>query len=450
MVYKKFAFQTTIRLVFIFIVLTVLAVFVVQKSTLINILLLAALAVGLLLNLIRYVNRTNKNLTGILSGLRFGDYQQSYSMGKLGQTFVDLEFVLHLTVEKVKKLRLANEQQAVYFRSLVEHIPMPMLVLFQDGRVEILNNATRRTFNVADITHVDELENFGASFQRDVGQIASGEQLLTTICIDDTEAQYVLSATRIILGGSMQKLISLQNVQSQLDATELATWQNLLRVTSHEILNSLTPVSSLARTAKSLTNDFQTEHELSGSMQSDLQDVDMALETLVRRSEGLTRFVQDYRQLTRIPPPKLSKITLSVYLTHLQSLLKADWDEQKIRLHIALKPSNISVLADEGLLDQALINLLKNAADALSDTPNPQVWISAFHDGKQRTVLEIADNGPGIDTDMQDKMFVPFFTTKKQGSGVGLTLVRYIVLSHHAAITYRTREGGGAIFRIVF
>jgi len=252
------------------------------------------------------------------------------------------------------------------------------------------------------------------------------------------------------MGGKILKLIFLQNVQSQLDATELATWQNLLRVTSHEILNSLTPVSSLARTAKSLVEDFEGGHKLGKAEKAELKDIHDALDTLVKRSEGLTGFVQNYRQLTRMPPPSMQKIKLKKYLSRLEALLKSEWAKSKITLTVSIEPENLILVADEGMLDQALINLLRNASDALKKVKGAEVKIKAFMDSQQRVVLEVSDNGPGIEKDLVDKIFVPFFTTKKEGSGVGLTLVRYIILSHGGAISYRPGQKGGSVFRIVF
>lgn len=450
MAFKSFSAQTALRLGLLFGTMLALALTIVNQMALALILIVTGLAVFQAFSLNRYVNRTNKELTNFLGGLRFGDFLQTFSIGHLGETFKDLEQVLTLTVDKVKKVRLEKEQQAMYFQALVEHIPLPLFVLHSDGRVEILNNSVRRTFNVADITNTDELADFGHSFHRDVLQITPGEQILTTISLDGSEQQFILSATQITLQGDIQKLISLQNIQTQLDARELATWQNLLRVTSHEILNSLAPVSSLARTAKSLADDFGQSHKLTKPEQIDMGDIRDALETLVRRSEGLTGFVQSYRQLTRMPPPKMVQVKLSNYLKRLEALFKPEWARKKIKLTIQQDPVNIILLADEGMLDQAMINLLRNAADALEGVKKAEVWINAFYDNQQRVVLEVCDNGPGIEKDMKDKIFVPFFTTKKQGSGVGLTLVRYIILSHGASISFAPRKGGGSVFRIVF
>ncbi|MHA1544074.1 MAG: sensor histidine kinase, partial [Alphaproteobacteria bacterium] len=273
---------------------------------------------------------------------------------------------------------------------------------------------------------------------------------LTTITVDGTDQQYILSATQIIMAGTLQKLISLQNVQSQLDATELATWQNLLRVTSHEILNSLSPVSSLAKTTQGLVSDFKNNHPVKKDEKEELDDISDALETLVRRSEGLVGFVQSYRQLTRMPPPKMKKIPLQKYFHRLESLIKADWEKRKIKLDIEVSPKNLAVSADEGMLDQALINLLQNAADALKGKNKPVVKIRAYFNQRNQIIIEVEDNGPGIEKDQRDQIFVPFFTTKRQGSGVGLTLVRYILLSHGGAASYLPAPGGGSIFRLAF
>jgi len=400
--------------------------------------------------ILRYVNRTNQELVNLMTGLRFDDYMQTFTLGHLGATFKELDAALNLTVNKVKKLRSEKEQQVVYFQALVEHIPLPLFFVFADGRVKVLNKATRRAFNVADITNIKGLNEFGAGFARDVNQIEPGESLLTTITVDETDQQFIISATQIIMRGTLQKLISLQNVQSQLDATELATWQNLLRVTSHEILNSLSPVSSLAKTTQGLVSDFEKNHKIKPEQKEELDDISDALETLVRRSEGLTSFVQSYRQMTRMPPPKMTKILLTEYFHRLESLIRADWNKRKITLDIDISSKNLTVMADEGMLDQALINLLKNAADALEETKNPAVIIRAYFNNRNQIIIEVEDNGPGIEKDKRDQIFVPFFTTKRQGSGVGLTLVRYILLSHGGSASYLPAQGGGSIFRLAF
>lgn len=448
--FKGFTFRVGIRLVMLFLFMAGLAYSVATDFSLLVSAILSIIILFQAWGLFRFVNRTNQELVNFITGLRFNDYMQTFTLKHLGGTFRELESAMNLTVKKVKELRSEKEQQAAYFQALVEHMPLPLFFIFPDGRIEVLNNATRRVFNVADITNLEELESFGPGFARDVRQIQPGESLLATVIIDDTQNQFIISATQINMAGKLQKLISMQNVQSQIDATELATWQNLLRVTSHEILNSLSPVSSLAKTTQGLVDDYIKTHKIKPSEREDLVDISDGLETLVRRSEGLTAFVHSYRQLTRMPPPKMAKIGLGPYFRRMESLVHEDLQKRKINLEISVTPKTLSVRADEGMLDQSLINLIKNAAEALAKTKKPKIEIRAYFSTRSQVVIEVEDNGPGIAPDKRDQIFVPFFTTKDSGSGVGLTLVRYIMLSHGGTASYHPGPKKGSVFRLAF
>jgi two-component system nitrogen regulation sensor histidine kinase NtrY len=447
---SHFKVQLGLRMAALFLGLLLLAFAIANDIRLSLLVLLLLFIVLQASSLVRYINYTNRELESFLAGLKFGDFQQTYTISHLGPSFRNLEKTLQFTVEKFKSLRTQKEQQAIYFQSLVQHIPIPFFIVHGDQRVEILNNATRRTFNVADITNTAELANFGAAFQRDVLQIQPGESVLSTIELAGTEEYFIMTATQLTTGGRIHKLVSLQNVQGEIDATELATWQNLLRVTSHEILNSLAPVSSCAQTAKTLVDDAIDREVADQHLQEDLQDIRESLGTVLRRSEGLTRFIQSYRQLSRLPPPNRKPIRLEAYFNRLESLVGAELARKKIELSFQHDPPSLAVVADEDMLDQALINLVRNAANALADKQDASIRVSAYTDSKQRTVLEIEDNGPGVPEDLAEKIFIPFFTTQTQGSGVGLALVRYIMLSHGGKAIHEKNESGGATFRLIF
>lgn len=450
MKFTHFNVQLGLRLTGLFLGLLFLAT-AVSQGIRTSIIIFAAIVVTIqAYAVIRYINYTNRELESFLAGLRFGDFQQTYTISHLGPSFQNLESTLDFAVEKFKRMRVQKEQQAVYFQSLVQHIPIPFFVVYPDQRVNVLNNATRRTLNVADITNTSELLNFGAGFQRDVLQIMPGETLMSTIELAGVEEYFMMTATQLSAGSGIHKLISLQNVQGEIDATELATWQNLLRVTSHEILNSLAPVSSCAQTAKTLVDDALDREMANGQLREDLQDIGESLETVMRRSEGLTRFIQNYRQLSRLPPPRKRAIRVGSYFSRLESLVQGEMARKKIELEMHHDPPSLSVVADEDMLDQALINLVRNAADALEEQSRKEIRVVAFTDDKQRTVLEVQDNGSGISQEMQDKIFDPFFTTRPHGSGVGLALVRYIMLSHGGKALCRNNESGGASIRLIF
>jgi nitrogen fixation/metabolism regulation signal transduction histidine kinase len=447
---KQFNVQLTLRIGALFVTLLLLAFGIAAGIRSLLLFILALIILLQVAGLIRFINHTNKELESFLAGLRFGDFQQTYSIAHLGPSFQALEKMLHDTVGKFKSQRVERQQQAVYYQALVEHIPIPFFIVRADGRVQVLNNATRRTFNVADITNINELVNFGAGFQRDVLQIKPGEALLTTVELSGTQEQVILTSTQITSIGEPHKLVSLQNVQSQIDATELATWQNLLRVTSHEILNSLAPVSSCAQTAKTLVDEVIETGVEDTALAENLHDIQESLDTVLRRSEGLRRFVQNYRQLSRLPPPQKTRIVVAEYFQHLKALVGDELARKMIRLEFHCHPESLVLMADRDMLDQVAINLIRNAADALDGTNGAWIRVSGFIDDKQRTVLVVSDNGPGIAADMAEKIFLPFFTTRDKGSGIGLALVRYIMLSHGGTVLYEPGGDGGSSFRLVF
>jgi signal transduction histidine kinase len=212
-------------------------------------------------------------------------------------------------------------------------------------------------------------------------------------------------------------------------------------------MNSLTPIASLARTADELVDDLARR---AGAGDELVGDIHAAIQTVARRSDSLMRFVRSYREVTQLPPPSLRPVALAECFARLARLMHGEWSTRGIELTVGAPPGGITVLADDSLLDQAIINLLRNAADAASSSPAPHVWLDARLSDRGRPVIEIADNGPGVDTSLGDTIYLPFFTTKPHGSGIGLALARQVMLVHKGAITASTRPGGGALFRLTF
>jgi len=450
MKFENYDLQVGIRIVVLFAAMLGLAFAIAYDREYSLWLVLAVVIAISAVSLIRHTHKVVRDLSGFLSGFRYGDFQQRVAIRHLGTSFQKLEDNLERTAAWFQEMRARQEQQAVYFQSLVQHLPIPFLVLHHDGRVEIMNMATRRAFNVAEIASSSDLAQFGASFQRDVLQIQAGESLLSCVSIEGTEEFYILTATTISLDGRQQKLVALLNVQGELDATELATWQNLLRVTSHEILNSLAPVTACAQTAESLVGDVLASDFDNAQVRGDLEDIRDAVDTMARRSEGLMRFVRSYRQLTRMPPPNVRKSAVGGYFKRLDSLLKTELAQKQIAVNCSAHPASLTLLADEDMLDQAMINLVRNAADAVRDSGDGTIDIRAYIDSRQRVILEVADNGPGIDPATARNIFLPFFTTRDEGSGVGLALVRYIMLAHGGTALYAPGIDDGSVFRLVF
>jgi two-component system, NtrC family, nitrogen regulation sensor histidine kinase NtrY len=262
--------------------------------------------------------------------------------------------------------------------------------------------------------------------------------------------QLKAAATDLALGGMRRRLISLQNIENEMSAQEMAAWQTVVRVMAHEVMNSLTPVSSLAATARDLVRDVLSQMPEGDSRTIALTDARDALETVARRSEGLLHFVQNHRRLTKPLVTQMQVATMQRVFARIQRLLAAELAANDIQMSASVEPQTLELAVDADLLDQALINLVRNAIEALSSAPAGHIALSARRDPGGRVIIAVADNGPGIAAEQLDRIFVPFFTTKRQGSGVGLTLVRQIATAHGATVDVAQTPGGGATVSLRF
>ncbi len=446
----SFAVQLLVRVAALFGLLAVLAYVVTSTDFHAVALVAGAITVIQAGLLIRFVGRTNRELARFLDGIRYDDFLQSFSNRELGAGFDEMGLALEQAMHRFRAARLSDEARRRYLEALVEQVPVALLSVHDDGTVELLNSAARRLLNASSRTSLDALAAYGESFRRDIAQSRPGGRTLTRTEIDGIERHLVLSTTQIIAGSSSQRVTSLQDIQTELDTNELSAWQDMVRVISHEIMNSLTPIASLARTADEIVADLAAKAGADQSRAAELVDLRDAVQTLSRRSTGLLRFVRSYRQLTQMPPPSLHSLAMGEYLHRLDKLLESEWSGRGIQMHLRHPPEGLEILADENLLDQAMINLLRNAADAAASNEQPQVWLTGGLSERGRPIIEIADNGRGFDDETRDKIFLPFFTTKPDGSGIGLALARQIMLVHKGAITAGPRPGGGAVFRLTF
>jgi nitrogen fixation/metabolism regulation signal transduction histidine kinase len=425
---------------------TALAIGLAAAAGLVAVAVLAgAAAIAQIAAIARAVDRTNRELARLVDGLRYDDYQQAFALKPMGPSFAALEAAFDDALARFRAARLEREAERRYLEAVVEHMPIAIIAVHGDGAIELKNSAARRLFDRAAATHVDRLVEYGALFQRDVAQATRGARIVTRMEVDGEPRQLVLSTTQLSIGADVIRLITLQDIQRELDGAALATWHDMARILSHEILNSLTPIASLASTADALVAELAAR-----GPDETVEDLAAATQTLARRADGLMRFVRSYRQFTQMPPPSLRPLELRAYLERIAALLRGELAGRGVELHVAPPPVGLSVMADDALLDQALINIVHNAAHAAAAASAPQVWLSASLSERGRPVIEIADNGPGVDAALGDKIYLPFFTTKADGSGIGLALARQVMLVHEGGITAGTRPGGGALFRLSF
>ncbi|MBB4631588.1 ATP-binding protein [Sphingosinicella soli] len=398
---------------------------------------------ALIFEMIRFVSRTNFELTRFHEAARYEDYGERFELGRLGSGFGELGAALNGIFSQFQEARVAQERELSRYKALLEQVPVPLISLHSNRTLTLWNRAARRQFHGVAVKALSGLDPFGEDLCRQIEDIRPGERRLATIIVDSTRQRVTLAATQIVTREGSEKLISIQNIQSELDVAQLEAWQDLVRVLTHEIMNSITPISSLAQTAATLMRDVDA-----GSEKGSHEDIRNAVETIAARSEKLTKFVSNYRQLMHIPPPQVKSILAEDLFAQITALYAPQWAEETLDLRVEISPRNLRLAVDPALMEQVLINMLKNAQEATAEQRRPTVSLKAGLDNNGAAYIEVADNGTGIPADVAEKIFVPFYTTKPEGSGVGLALTRQVMIAHGGTISVAPRPGGGTKFTL--
>ncbi len=412
-----------------------------------------ALVLAQLASLIYFVERTNRKLTHFLESIRHSDFSTSFSDRSLGGTFEGLNRAFNEVITEFRKNRAEKEEHYNYLLTVVQHVNIGIIAYKKDGKVDIFNNATKRLLKINNIQYIQELYEIKTELPEILLSMKAGDRHLVKLVIDDNLMQLAMYATEFRMRGEEFVLLSLQNITTELDEKEIESWQNLIRVLTHEIMNSITPISSLASTIEEML--FEGLQEKNEIKLRDLDDDDVnsvyeALTTIHNRSQGLLTFVENYRNLTRIPRPNFRYFPIKELFERAHVLLKPKMDNYGIICTRRILPEELMITADPDLLDQVLINLLINAIDAVKDTEQPMIEVTASLNAGDRVTIDIADNGHGIKPDIIDKIFMPFFTSKKHGSGIGLSLSRQIMHLHKGSINVKSKPEEGTIFRLNF
>jgi signal transduction histidine kinase len=446
----RFAAFITLRVIFLFATLAGLAWLIANTEWYAWMAIASGVALLQSIGLLHAVTVTNREIARFLNAIEFDDASQTFSDRRLGGSFRELGPAMNRVMDRLRSTRGEREEQAHLLRSLVEHVPVGLVAVYDEGGVRPLNSAARRLFATRIVQRKEDLRFYGDAFAQNLLDLAPGATALVKMERGEAPLHLKAAATQVIISGVPQRLISLQNIESELNAQELAAWQALIRVLTHEMMNSLTPVSSLSGTAHALVSEALTEVAADAPYAAKLTDARDALDAVARRSEGLLHFVQSYRRLTKNLVPRMELFPVRRVFARLERLMGPDFADRGIAFSTAIEPETLELSADAELLDQALINLIRNAIDVLKDREKRRILLSARLDGDGNIAIAVADNGPGVTVENRDRIFVPFYTTKRQGTGVGLSLTRQIALVHGASVDVSETPGGGATFTLRF
>jgi two-component system, NtrC family, nitrogen regulation sensor histidine kinase NtrY len=451
MVYKNFRFGVIARVAVLAAGL-LLAIFLLRQANHpVSGAIMIVLNILLAVELIRYVERTNRKLTQFLDSIRHSDFASSFSDEGKGKSFCELNRAFNEVINDFKKTRTEKEEHFNYLQTVVQHVSIGIIAFRKDGKVDLLNNAAKRLLRINNLRLIGDLRKVKSDLPDLVQKMKAGDKHLCKVFIEDELLQLSIYATEFRMRGEEYVLVSLQNISTELDEKEVESWQKLIRVLTHEIMNSITPISSLVSTVRQmLFSDEESELKLSELEAEDSEGVLMALKTIQNRSQGLLNFVEIYRNLTRIPKPNFRYFPVKEIFERAEILLNPKFEQLGIRFTSKVMPSDLMITADPDLIDQVTINLLLNAVDAVKATPEPQISMIASQNLNGRISIDVSDNGTGIKPDILDKIFMPFFTSKRQGNGIGLSLSRQMMYLHKGNITVKSKPGEGSIFTLTF
>lgn len=437
---RKFSIGIIIR-VSIIVLLSTMAAFALTKGKIGLVCLIFFIIVITIYNLYNYATTLNKKLSRIFDSIQYQDFAITFRAdNSKGDSFEELNNSLNAVIKSFKQVRAEREATLHFVEAIIQQINVGILSYNSDGKIEIINQAANKLLSIYKISHISSIKTHHPEIYNLMISMVSGESKLLRL----NSNEFSLSVKEIMLRDRKIRLVAFHNIRSELQARELEAWQNLTKVLRHEIMNTVTPIVSLSETMRDIIEvDFSGVKDK--ELRSGIDDLKTAISTVINRSKGIMDFVNAYREFTNIPSPSLEEVKVSELLIHVSALFKSS---EHATIDFEIK-NDFSLLCDTYQIEQVLINILKNAKEATIDVIIPKISVSANMKDRHKTI-EIIDNGPGINLLDVEKIFVPFYTTKATGTGIGLSLSRQIMQMHGGTLEYMDNKQLGSRFILVF
>jgi len=400
----------------------------------------------LVLDLTRYLMRGQQALADFTLALKYRDFSRQYPAQSVPASLRPLHEAFNQVNATFRALRAEQEGQFQYLQTILALLDTGIVSYDTAGTVAWVNEAFKQTLHLPYLKNIRALQSRQPVLYEAICRAVPGQPVVVKLTVGPQTVQLLVSATQFKLRDEAFTLLAFKNVSQALADTETAAWQQLLRVMTHEIMNSVAPIASLA---DSLGRHVQRARQQEASDEL-LDDVGTGIRIIQQRSEGLLRFAQVYRDFSTLASPQRTTLYVQELLQATRQLLAEQLAAQGIEVTLSVRPAHLILHADGHLLEQVLINLVLNAAQAVTQTPNPRISLLAWPDEQERVVIEVKDNGSGIPTDVLDSIFIPFFTTRPNGSGIGLSLAKQIMQLHQGSIQVHSVVGAGSAFQLWF
>ncbi|MCK5029698.1 MAG: GHKL domain-containing protein [Bacteroidales bacterium] len=406
----------------------------------------SGLWISLIILLINYVNKTNRSLKQFLDSLKYNDYINADAVSN--KSFKELNFSFNEIIRYVRLAELEKESTHHYLRQLLDQMPTGIIASDKQDKVEIINRAGLKILEFNSLSSLSQLDNLQKGLSLEIKDLTTSKKKVISIQTKSELKSILFRKKEILINSRQIQVISFENIRSELDLEEEKAWQKIFRVLTHEIMNSIAPIRSLTA---SVLKIFFTDDKTKSIDQLNEEDINFAvtgLRSIDNRNKGLTNFVSDFKKLMRIPEPKKEKVKVNQFIDDIFPLLQELCVTKDIQLSFSRLENVFFFLIDKEQITQVMINLVKNAVEAIK-AENSYIKIKASTDSEQ-IYLTISDNGEGISKEILSEIFIPFFTTKKEGSGIGLSISRQIIRNHNGELRINSKQNKGAKCELVF
>jgi nitrogen fixation/metabolism regulation signal transduction histidine kinase len=411
-------------------------------------LLLGLLLIFQLVFLINYLNRVNRELSNILHLLSSGDVSDHlHDLSEKGQSR-GFRTLLNSILASMEKVKIEREMHYQYLKNVLEFVDVGLIAFTPDGKVSMSNRCLKNMLGISQIRNIRRLNQVHPDFENNLRQINPSRPKLMVIRVRNSTYHLVLHASVFLSGQEEIRLVSVQNIRTELDEKELDSWQKLIRVLTHEIMNSVSPILSVATTVSRIFKHNIHEEASVALSDSQIQDTVRGLELIRNRSEGLLEFIKQYRKINLLPKPEFTSVRLLEMLNATLHLLNEDLKKASVETSLSVVPDKLEISMDRYMMEQVMINLINNSIHAMDGKKQGRICIHAFQDSDFGCTIQVIDNGTGIPEDIREHIFTPFFTTRENGSGIGLSLSKQIIHLHSGTIQFQSVPGTETIFSI--
>lgn len=449
MFYKKFTFLIILRIALLLLNVLVLSIIFGDTRLFFNQIILFAILILQVVELIRFVNHTNRELARLFLAIRHSDFSITFREPPLGKSFKALQQSMMEIIQAYKDVKIEKEAQYHFLQMLVRQLHFGIISLEEENNITIINPMAEELIGVPGAKNWKLVRQLNPSFAMSIDDLGENARGLVAINVRGEKKTFVVDITSPIILGKPHRLLTFQDINSEIEQKEIEAWHKLIRILTHEIMNSVTPIASLTETMQTVLEDKDGHQKKSHEITDDtIKDIRFSLKTIHKRSDGLLSFIDTYRKLTKIPLPVMGPIEVNEMLNEIIQLMQSKVGNKHILLSAEVNP-HLIIQADHHLVEQVIINLVTNSIQAINEEKDGIINLKCYEENN-RIILEVTDNGAGIQEKELNEIFIPFYSTKKEGSGIGLSLSKQIMSLHGGTIKVNSEPGQGTTFYLSF